>query len=43
MKINAGNLEDKSFVQKILEEGREIEDTVRQQEAQILEIVESKL
>jgi glutamate formiminotransferase/formiminotetrahydrofolate cyclodeaminase len=43
VKINAGNLQDSSFVQKILEEGREIEDRVRRQEDEILEIVESRL
>jgi glutamate formiminotransferase/formiminotetrahydrofolate cyclodeaminase len=43
VKINAGNFEDKSFVDKILKEGRELEDTVCRKEAEILNIVESRL
>jgi glutamate formiminotransferase/formiminotetrahydrofolate cyclodeaminase len=43
VKINAGNLEDKSFVDKILTEGRELEASVCRKEAEILKIVESRL
>ena len=43
VKINAGNLEDKSFIEKILREGRELEASVCRKEAEILRIVESRL
>jgi glutamate formiminotransferase/formiminotetrahydrofolate cyclodeaminase len=43
VKINAGNLEDKSFIDGILKKGGEIEDAVCRKEAEILEIVESRL
>ncbi len=43
VKINAGNLEDKSFAEKILKEGRELEASVCRKEAEILNIVESRL
>jgi glutamate formiminotransferase/formiminotetrahydrofolate cyclodeaminase len=43
VKINAGNLEDKSFTEKILKEGRELEASVCRKEAEILEIVETRL
>jgi len=43
VKINAGNLDDKSFVEKILEEGRELEASVCSKESEILKIVESRL
>jgi glutamate formiminotransferase/formiminotetrahydrofolate cyclodeaminase len=43
VKINAGNLKDPSFAGKILDQGREIEDSVRRKEAEILEIVASRL
>jgi glutamate formiminotransferase/formiminotetrahydrofolate cyclodeaminase len=43
VRINAGNLEDKSFVEKILKEGRELEASVCRKEAEILEKVESRL
>ncbi|MCK5462051.1 MAG: cyclodeaminase/cyclohydrolase family protein, partial [Bacteroidales bacterium] len=43
VKINAGNLEDKSFIEKILREGRELEASVRRKEDEILRIVESRL
>jgi len=43
VKINAGNLEDKSFVDKILKEGRELEASVCRKEAEILNIVDSRL
>jgi glutamate formiminotransferase/formiminotetrahydrofolate cyclodeaminase len=43
VRINAGNLEDKSFIEKILKEGRELEASVCRKEAEILHIVESRL
>ncbi|KPL12507.1 MAG: formiminotransferase-cyclodeaminase [Bacteroides sp. SM23_62] len=43
VKINAGNLEDKSFTEKILKEGRELEVSVCRKEAEILKIVEARL
>lgn len=43
VKINAGNLEDKSFAEKILKEGKELEASVCRKEAEILNIVESRL
>ena len=43
VKINAGNLEDKSFTEKILKEGRELEASVCRKEAEILKIVEARL
>ncbi len=43
VRINAGNLEDQSFVEKILKEGRELEATVCRKEDEILQIVESRL
>lgn len=43
VKINAGNLNDPSFVSRILDEGREIEDSARRKEAEILEIMASRL
>jgi len=43
VKINAGNLEDKSFIEKILREGRELEASVCRKEAEILKTVESRL
>jgi len=43
VKINAGNLEDNSFVDKILKEGRKLEKTVCRKETEILNIVDSRL
>jgi glutamate formiminotransferase/formiminotetrahydrofolate cyclodeaminase len=43
VKINAGNLEDQSFITKILKEGGEIEALVCRKEVEILKIVESRL
>jgi glutamate formiminotransferase/formiminotetrahydrofolate cyclodeaminase len=43
VKINAGNLADKSFIQKILKEGKKLEDSVCRKEAEILKTVESRL
>jgi glutamate formiminotransferase/formiminotetrahydrofolate cyclodeaminase len=43
VKINAGNFEDKSFIEKILKEGSELEASVCREEAEILKIVESRL
>ena len=43
VKINAGNLEDKPFIENILTEGRELEASVCRKEAEILNIVESRL
>ena len=43
IKINAGNLVDKSFIQKILKEGKKLEDSVCRKEAEILKTVESRL
>lgn len=43
VKINTGNLEDKSFSEKILKEGRDLEASVCGKEAEILNIVESRL
>ena len=43
VKINAGNLKDRSFFEKILKEGQELEASVCRKEAEILKIVESRL
>jgi len=43
VKINAGNLDDKPFVEKILKECRELEASVCRKESEILNIVESRL
>jgi glutamate formiminotransferase/formiminotetrahydrofolate cyclodeaminase len=43
VKINAGNLADRSFLEKILKEGRELEASVGMKEAEILKIVDSRL
>ncbi len=43
VKINAGNLVDKPFIQKILKEGKKLEDSVCRKEAEILKTVESRL
>jgi glutamate formiminotransferase/formiminotetrahydrofolate cyclodeaminase len=43
IKINAVNLDDKPFVEKILEECRELEASVCTKEAEILTIVESRI
>lgn len=43
VKINTGNLDDKSFVERILKEGRELENSVCRKESEILNIVESRL
>jgi glutamate formiminotransferase/formiminotetrahydrofolate cyclodeaminase len=43
VKINAGNLGDKSLIQKILKEGKKLEESVCRKEAEILKIVESRL
>jgi glutamate formiminotransferase/formiminotetrahydrofolate cyclodeaminase len=42
VRINAGNLEDKTFKEKMLKEGREIEASVCRMEAEILKIVDSR-
>ena len=43
VKINARDLDDKSFLEKILAEGSELEALVRRKEAEILKTVESLL
>lgn len=43
IKINVGNLDDQPFVEKILEECRELEASVCRKESEILTIVESRI
>jgi len=43
VKINAGGLEDKDFVNKIIAEGEEIQRKTNEMEAKILEIVNKKI
>ncbi len=43
VKINASGLDDKEFVEKILAEGKEIEDKTIKEEKKILDIVNSKI
>ncbi len=43
VKINAGNLEDKTFIDKILKEAKKLEESVCRKEAEILKIVDSRL
>ncbi len=43
VKINASGLNDKEFVEKILAEGKDIEDKTLQEEKDILEIVNKKI
>ena len=43
VKINAGGLQDKTFVKKVMNEGAEIEQKARETEEKILEIVNRKI
>jgi glutamate formiminotransferase/formiminotetrahydrofolate cyclodeaminase len=43
VKINAGGLKDKSFIKKVLEEGKEIEENAIEKEKEILVIVNGKI
>lgn len=43
VKINTADLEDKSFVENVLEKGREIDELAEKKEGEILAIVEGKL
>jgi len=43
VKINAASLDDKTFVEKIISEGTDIQNKTIVKEKQILEIVESKI
>jgi glutamate formiminotransferase/formiminotetrahydrofolate cyclodeaminase len=43
VKINAGSLEDKAYIEDMLARGREIEDKAIAMEKEILEIVNSKM
>ena len=43
VKINASGLDDKKFVETILQKGKEIEDKANRKEKEILAIVEEKL
>jgi len=43
VKINASGLDDKAYVEKVLADGKAIEDKAIQEEKEILEIVNSKI
>jgi glutamate formiminotransferase/formiminotetrahydrofolate cyclodeaminase len=43
VKINAAGLDDKTYVEKVLADGKAIEDKAIQEEKEILEIVNGKI